>query len=165
MKLQMVGCSHHRSSVEVRERIAFSPDQARIALVRAARTVSQLRGGAAVDLQSRRAVHGGRAAGRLSVARGDGFVFRRISRGQCVGHFRRPVRADGRRRRAAPVHRRRQPRQHGRGRSADRGAGETGLRTGSSGRQCRAACSMPRFRPPSAWRNASPRRRPSSRSG
>lgn len=34
MKLQMVGCSHHRSSVEVRERIAFSPDQARLALVR-----------------------------------------------------------------------------------------------------------------------------------
>jgi glutamyl-tRNA reductase len=34
MKIQMVGCSHHRSSVEVRERIAFSPDQARTALVR-----------------------------------------------------------------------------------------------------------------------------------
>ncbi|MFO0868276.1 MAG: glutamyl-tRNA reductase [Pirellulales bacterium] len=33
MKLQMVGCSHHRSSVEVRERIAFSPEQARNALV------------------------------------------------------------------------------------------------------------------------------------
>lgn len=34
MKIQMVGCSHHRSSVEVRERIAFSPDQARTALVK-----------------------------------------------------------------------------------------------------------------------------------
>jgi len=34
MKIQMVGCSHHRSSVEVRERIAFSPDQARDALGR-----------------------------------------------------------------------------------------------------------------------------------
>lgn len=33
MKLQMIGCSHHNSSVEVRERLAFSPDQAREALV------------------------------------------------------------------------------------------------------------------------------------
>lgn len=32
MKLQMVGCSHHNSSVQVRERLAFSPDQARSAL-------------------------------------------------------------------------------------------------------------------------------------
>ncbi len=32
MKLQMVGCSHHRSSVEVRERLAFTPDQTRDAL-------------------------------------------------------------------------------------------------------------------------------------
>ena len=32
MKLQMVGCSHHNSSVHVRERLAFSPDQARTAL-------------------------------------------------------------------------------------------------------------------------------------
>ena len=32
MKLQMVGCSHHSSSVEVRERLAFSPDQTREAL-------------------------------------------------------------------------------------------------------------------------------------
>jgi glutamyl-tRNA reductase len=32
MKLQMVGCSHHRSSVEVRERLAFTPEQARDAL-------------------------------------------------------------------------------------------------------------------------------------
>ncbi|MCA9153582.1 MAG: glutamyl-tRNA reductase [Planctomycetales bacterium] len=33
MKLQMVGCSHHNSSVQVRERLAFSPEQARQALV------------------------------------------------------------------------------------------------------------------------------------
>ncbi len=32
MKLQMVGCSHHRSSVELRERLAFTPEQARDAL-------------------------------------------------------------------------------------------------------------------------------------
>jgi len=32
MKLQMVGCSHHNSSVEIRERLAFSPDEARNAL-------------------------------------------------------------------------------------------------------------------------------------
>ncbi|MCO6453754.1 MAG: glutamyl-tRNA reductase [Pirellulaceae bacterium] len=32
MKLQMVGCSHHNSSVQIRERLAFSPDQARLAL-------------------------------------------------------------------------------------------------------------------------------------
>ena len=32
MKLQMVGCSHHNAALEVRERLAFSPDQARRAL-------------------------------------------------------------------------------------------------------------------------------------
>ena len=32
MKLQMIGCSHHNSSVEVRERLAFSPQQTRDAL-------------------------------------------------------------------------------------------------------------------------------------
>ncbi|MBC8871126.1 MAG: glutamyl-tRNA reductase [Planctomycetes bacterium] len=32
MKLQMVGCSHHNASVEVRERLAFSPEQALAAL-------------------------------------------------------------------------------------------------------------------------------------
>ena len=32
MKLQMLGCSHHNSTVEVRERLAFSTDQARQAL-------------------------------------------------------------------------------------------------------------------------------------
>lgn len=32
MKLQIVGCSHHNSSVAVREQLAFSPDQARNAL-------------------------------------------------------------------------------------------------------------------------------------
>jgi glutamyl-tRNA reductase len=33
MKLQMVGCSHHRSPVAVRERLAFTPEQTRDALV------------------------------------------------------------------------------------------------------------------------------------
>ena len=33
MKLQMVGCSHHNAPLEVRERLAFSPDQTRTALV------------------------------------------------------------------------------------------------------------------------------------
>ncbi|HAY81447.1 MAG TPA: glutamyl-tRNA reductase, partial [Planctomycetaceae bacterium] len=32
MKLQIIGCSHHSASVDVRERIAFSPDQTRDAL-------------------------------------------------------------------------------------------------------------------------------------
>jgi glutamyl-tRNA reductase len=32
MKVQVVGCSHHNSSVSVRERLAFSPDQAASAL-------------------------------------------------------------------------------------------------------------------------------------
>lgn len=32
MKLQVVGCSHHNASVEMRERLAFSPEQARDAL-------------------------------------------------------------------------------------------------------------------------------------
>jgi glutamyl-tRNA reductase len=32
MKLQVIGCSHHTSPVEVRERLAFSPEQTRVAL-------------------------------------------------------------------------------------------------------------------------------------
>ena len=32
MKLRVIGCSHHTSSVEVRERLAFSPAQTRVAL-------------------------------------------------------------------------------------------------------------------------------------
>lgn len=32
MKLRMIGCSHHRSGVAVRERLAFTPDQAAAAL-------------------------------------------------------------------------------------------------------------------------------------
>ncbi|TWT73489.1 Glutamyl-tRNA reductase [Posidoniimonas polymericola] len=32
MKLRMIGCSHHRSGVAVRERLAFTPDQAALAL-------------------------------------------------------------------------------------------------------------------------------------
>ncbi len=34
MKLQVIGCSHHNSSVELRERLAFSPVQAQAALLR-----------------------------------------------------------------------------------------------------------------------------------
>jgi glutamyl-tRNA reductase len=34
MKLQVVGCSHHTSSVQVRERLAFSPEQSQDALAR-----------------------------------------------------------------------------------------------------------------------------------
>ncbi len=34
MKLQMVGCSHHNSSLQVRERLAFNSDQARQALAK-----------------------------------------------------------------------------------------------------------------------------------
>lgn len=34
MKLQIVGCSHHQTPVELRERLAFSPDQTRTALAR-----------------------------------------------------------------------------------------------------------------------------------
>lgn len=34
MKLQMVGCSHHNAAVEIRERLAFSPEQAAAALRR-----------------------------------------------------------------------------------------------------------------------------------
>lgn len=32
MKLQVIGCSHHTASVELRERLAFSPEQARSAM-------------------------------------------------------------------------------------------------------------------------------------
>lgn len=41
MRLQMVGCSHHRSSVEVRERLAFTPEQTRDALARFRRQFPQ----------------------------------------------------------------------------------------------------------------------------
>ena len=32
MKLQVIGCSHHNASVETRERLAFSPQQAQHAM-------------------------------------------------------------------------------------------------------------------------------------
>jgi glutamyl-tRNA reductase len=41
MKLQLVGCSHHTSSVEVRERLAFAPSQMGAALVAWRRTFPQ----------------------------------------------------------------------------------------------------------------------------
>jgi glutamyl-tRNA reductase len=34
MKLQMVGCSHHNAPLEIRERLAFNPEQAAVALAR-----------------------------------------------------------------------------------------------------------------------------------
>ena len=34
MKMQIIGCSHHTSTVEIRERLAFSADQAKNALSR-----------------------------------------------------------------------------------------------------------------------------------
>ena len=34
MKLQIVGCSHHTAPVEVRERLAFRPEQVSQALAR-----------------------------------------------------------------------------------------------------------------------------------
>ena len=32
MSLKIVGCSHHRTSIEVRERLAFTPEQIPVAL-------------------------------------------------------------------------------------------------------------------------------------
>ena len=32
MKFQLVGCSHHRTTVEIREKLAFSADQVQVAL-------------------------------------------------------------------------------------------------------------------------------------
>ena len=32
MKLQIVGCSHHTAPIELRERLAFSPEQTKTAL-------------------------------------------------------------------------------------------------------------------------------------
>ena len=56
MKLQMVGCSHHTAPVEVRERLAFSREQAAEALARFRSRYPAGRGGAALDVQPRRAV-------------------------------------------------------------------------------------------------------------
>ena len=68
MKLQMVGCSHHTAPVEVRERLAFSRDQAAEALSRFAQQYPGDRGGAAFDVQPRGAVHRQRDARHLPVA-------------------------------------------------------------------------------------------------
>ena len=60
MKLHLVGCSHHSSSVDIRERLAFTPDQAVDGAARLARRVSRVGGRAVVDVQSRGTVRGRR---------------------------------------------------------------------------------------------------------
>ncbi len=50
MKLLMVGCSHHRTAIEMRERLAFSSSQAGAALDQMRKQLSPGRSRAAVDL-------------------------------------------------------------------------------------------------------------------
>ena len=131
MKLQMIGCSHHHSSVAVRERLAFSPAQVGRGAGRLAR--SAFREIEAVLLSTCNRVEIYTAAedrrGRAQ-PRGGRPVHGRLPRSADLRDLRRPVRADRRRRRAAPVHRGGQSRQHGRRRAADPGPGQAGLRTG-----------------------------------
>ena len=51
MKLQMVGCSHQHASIELLERLAFSPDQQRDALA-ALQAVARARGNVFEELMT-----------------------------------------------------------------------------------------------------------------
>ena len=130
MKLQMVGCSHHNASVEVRERLAFSPDQAATALGKWRESFPTTE---AVLLSTCNRVELYTAADDPdagAIRSASEAVSGRFSRPAVAAGVRRFVRAIGRRSRAAFVHRRRQPRQHGAGRAANSRPSEAGLSTG-----------------------------------
>ena len=147
MKVQMVGCSHHNSAVEVRERLAFGPEQS-------GRPWTALRerfpdpkpccfppATGSKSIRRRRTTRSGptHEAGGPVLAEFHGLPM--------VRDFRRSVRAHGRGRRAASVHRGGQPRQHGGRRAADSRPGEAGLRAGHAAQQHRPADARRRFRP------------------
>ncbi len=124
------------------------------------RVFRETRGGAAVDVQSRRGLcgrRGGRGAQRRAGGRLSGPLPQARSgrSGAALVSLRR--RGGG----AAPVHRGRQPRQHGGGRAADSRPGEGGLPGGGGARQRRSAVARglsgghPR-RPPRGRRDGHP---------
>ena len=59
VRLAMVGCTHRHSSLAVRERLAFTPEQSRDALAAWRRDASRPRSRAPLDLSSRRALRRG----------------------------------------------------------------------------------------------------------
>ncbi len=134
MQIQVVGCSHHNSTIDFREKLAFTAGQAREATRCLAAGLPGRRGRAPFHLQPR------------------GVILRHGKRGRAVAcanrRLPRPLSSsrDGRDRRAAlpswrrnggaaPVYRSRQSRQHGARRAADSRPGEGRLRTGHAARQ------------------------------
>ncbi len=139
MKLQMVGCSHHNSSLDSARAAGVQSGAGGRGAGSLAAAISGHRGRAALHLQSRRDLHRlGHRRGRAEPS-ASRRVSRRVSRLRSRRDLRRPVRAIGRGGGAAPVHRGRQSRQHGARRAADSGPGEAGLSACPAAREHRAA--------------------------
>ena len=126
MAVAFVGGTHRTVPLALRERLAFSAEQAAEALVRFR---ERFPGREGVLLSTCNRVEFYAAGEQAAVPPPP--TSRLVSRGM-PGHRRQPVGtgAGGRPRRGggpAPLQRGLRPRQHGAGRAADRGAGETGL--------------------------------------
>ena len=138
MLVQVVGCSHHGTSIAVRERLAFTPEQTREALDHWRRVFP---GVEAVLLSTCNRVEiyaaTERAAG--ADARSDRQVLGPLPRPRSGRGRRTSVSAQRRGGGAAPVRRGVQPRQHGPRRAANSGPGEAGLPGGHRTGQHRAA--------------------------
>ena len=165
MNVQVVGCSHHGTSIAIRERLAFGRDQTGEALDHWRRVFRNVGGGAAVDVQPRRGLRGrrgGRGAERASRWPASWPASTSSIRPRWRPHLYHYVGEAGG---AAPVHRGRQPGQHGGGRAADPGPGEgRPTRRPPSATTPGRCCTRP-FRRPSASPAAWPPRRPSTSAG
>ena len=138
MNFQVVGCSHHDTSIALRERLSFRPEQAEEALDHWRRVFKKTE---AVLLSTCNRVEiyaAGEAAVAPSREQVAGFLarFHRLDPAEVSPHL---YHLRGRGGRAAPFHRGRQPRQHGGGRAADSRPGEAGVPGGRAARQRRTA--------------------------
>ena len=164
MKLQMVGCSHHNASLAVRERLAFSPDQVAVALDqwRASYPMTEavlLSTCNRVELYTAADDPRGRALRSASQT-----VSGRISRPAAASGVRRFVRAIRRRSRATFIHRGSQFGQHGAGRIANPGPGQSRPISSPRGKTASAPSPTMFFSAPCVWPSAWPRKRPSTTS-
>ena len=154
MKLQMVGCSHHNASLEVRERLAFSPDQTAAALGQWRKSFPTTE---AVLLSTCNRVEFYTAADDPAAVPSDQQVKQflgRVSRPAIASGVRRFIRTIGRRGGAAFVYRGGQLGQHGAGRAANSVPGEAGLSIGRTSRKASDRSRMMFFSGPCGWPNA-----------
>ena len=138
MLVQVVGCSHHGTSIALRERLAFSPEQTREALDHWRRVFP---GVEAVLLSTcnRVEVYAATEQRDGAGARSDRRVPGPLPRPRSGRGRRASLPVQRRGGRAALVHRGVEPRQHGARRAADPRPGERGVPDGHRAGQHRAA--------------------------